>query len=257
MHCFFHPRCYFFKVLYDIHGSQCEYLTPKVYFQIQVFLTSLSKRWIIPPLKPTDLTLSLSLPRGSKWIFVIAYLPYTIFGANFLYHYSFFVDAGRRRPFDDTTSLAVSRNNSSVSVVSSCFVIASVDSFHQLLASFPELNELSFHPSNLAHSTRHCIMTGFSWPGHLSPEKLLIVQTEFEHILQLDLIRPSTTKADFRQASEFRHLNTNTIPDSYPLPNKQDFSSVLHICKFFFPKTDDIPKTVVNTPFGVFEYLSS
>ncbi len=58
-----------------------------------------------------------------------------------------------------------------------------------------------------------------------------------------------------------------TVPDTYPLPNMMDFTSCLAGCSFF-SKIDlrkgyhqipvnpqDIPKTAIITPFGLFEYL--
>jgi hypothetical protein len=58
-----------------------------------------------------------------------------------------------------------------------------------------------------------------------------------------------------------------TTPDKYPLPNMQDLSNSLHDCKVFSKinlvkgyhqipvATQDIPKTAIITPFGLFEYL--
>jgi hypothetical protein len=58
-----------------------------------------------------------------------------------------------------------------------------------------------------------------------------------------------------------------TTPYKYPLPNMQDFSNGLHGCTVFSKidlvkgyhqipvATEDIPKTAIITPFGLFEYL--
>jgi hypothetical protein len=76
-------------------------------------------------------------------------------------------------------------------------------------------------------------------------------------------------KADgtWRPCGDYRRLNTITVPDQYPLPNLQDLSARLHGCKFFskldlvkgyhqIPMNgDDIPKTVIITLFGLFEYM--
>ncbi len=71
----------------------------------------------------------------------------------------------------------------------------------------------------------------------------------------------------WRPCGDYRHLNLVTTSDKYPLPNMQDLSNGLHGCTFF-PKiylvkgyqqipvaTEDIPKTAIITPFGLFEYL--
>ncbi len=66
---------------------------------------------------------------------------------------------------------------------------------------------------------------------------------------------------------DYRRLNLVTTPDKYPLPNMQDLSNSLHGCTVFSKidlvkgyhqipiATDDIPKTAIITPFGLFEYL--
>jgi hypothetical protein len=65
----------------------------------------------------------------------------------------------------------------------------------------------------------------------------------------------------------FCRLNNVTVPDTYPLPNMMDFSARVTGCKFFskidlrkgyfqiFMHPDDIPKTAIITPFGLFEFL--
>ena len=70
-----------------------------------------------------------------------------------------------------------------------------------------------------------------------------------------------------RPCIDYHCLNTQTVPDRYPLPNVADFSSRLHGSKVF-TKLDltkgyyqvpmapgDLLKTAVITPFGLFEWL--
>ena len=67
--------------------------------------------------------------------------------------------------------------------------------------------------------------------------------------------------------SDYRCLNDATTTDRYPIPHIHDFSSMLDGC-CFFPKIDlvrgyhqivmaqdDIQKTAIITPFGLFEFL--
>ncbi|KAJ8353208.1 hypothetical protein SKAU_G00207750 [Synaphobranchus kaupii] len=77
------------------------------------------------------------------------------------------------------------------------------------------------------------------------------------------------TKADggWRPCGDFRRLNNATTPDRYPIPHIQDFSAHLAGASVF-SKVDlvrgyhqvpvhpqDVPKTAVITPFGLFEFL--
>ena len=66
---------------------------------------------------------------------------------------------------------------------------------------------------------------------------------------------------------DYRRLNTETVQDRYPLSNIADFTSHLNGCKNFTQldltkgyyqvsiSKGDIPKTVVITPFGLFEWI--
>ena len=110
-------------------------------------------------------------------------------------------------------------------------------------------------------------------------QRLKIAKSEFDHMLQLGIIcasdssgfsplhmEPKPTPGDWILCGDYRALNKVTITDRYLIPHIQDFSS-LH-GKYGFAKIDfvcaynqipvhpdDIPKTAISTPFGLFEFL--
>ena len=106
-----------------------------------------------------------------------------------------------------------------------------------------------------------------------------MAKEEFIKMEKLGIVRRSASpwasplhvvpKADgsWRPCGDYRRLNTVTTDDRYPLPHIQDFNghlsgttvfSVVDLVKGFHQipmAEEDIPKTAIITPFGLFEFL--
>lgn len=107
--------------------------------------------------------------------------------------------------------------------------------FCDLLSEFPDLTTRAA----LDRPVKHDVTVTTGPPIHccqrrLAPGKYRIVKEEFEHMLQLGIIRPSSSPwssalhvvpkktRNWRPCGDYRALNAVTTPDRYPLPNVQD-----------------------------------
>lgn len=227
------------------------------------------------------LRLNLGLRRSFTWTFIVADVKTSIIGADFLRHFQLLVDLHKKKLVDKVTDLSVDAFEVSTPFEAIHLITSSQD-YHGILKTFPNV----LRPMSLKQPPKHDVVhhietTGpplFARARPLPPDKYKAAKEEFERMMEMGICQPSKSpwasplhvvkKKDggLRICGDYRRLNAVTQPDRYPIPRIQDFTYQLKDMKIFSKvdikmayywipiNQEDVQKTAIITPFGLFEY---
>ncbi|XP_033221080.1 uncharacterized protein LOC117175482 [Belonocnema kinseyi] len=229
----------------------------------------------------TILSLDLGFRRPIVWNFCIAAVPYPIIGANLLDDYRLLVDSHEKRIINPLTNISSYGNIVDVDQSMICAFLL-ISRFSQILSECRKLTGLErYIPLDSRKVFYHIVTNGMpvsERPRRFPPEKLKAAKAEFKKLCEIGACRPSESpwatpiqlasrkEGDWRVCGDYRRLKAITTPHINPVPHMHDFSANLYGKKIFSSidlkravrqirlTPEDIPKTAVITPFGLYEF---
>ena len=226
----------------------------------------------------------LTLGKRSYWQeFILAEVTRPILGANFFATNFVLPDLARKRLLDGSEDDWASGTPGGAKVICQVSEGEEKNEFHELLNEFPSILTTNFHSKANKHKIFHYIPTSgppvFAKPRRLDESKLASAKKYFKEMEELGIVRRSNSpwasplhvvpkaNGELRPCGDYRRLNQATVDDRYPLPHIHSFNAHLKSAKIFskidltkgyhqIPMAEeDVPKTAIVTPFGLYEFL--